>query len=142
MPTKPRFPLRVFYDGSCVVCSTEVERYGRMDREGRLILVDISSPEFDPSELGISLRELMYQMHAIDGAGRVYRNLEAFWAIWQAFPGSSLLGLMGRLITLPLVHPAARLGYRCFAAIRRFLPKRPADCSGGSCGIGRGGAGP
>jgi predicted DCC family thiol-disulfide oxidoreductase YuxK len=137
MPTKPEFPLRVYYDGACILCSSEVERYGRMDRDGCLILVDISIPEFDPAPLGITLDEFMFQMHVIDRSGRVYRNIEAFWAIWQAFPASTLLGLLGKLITLPLVNPVARLCYRCFARIRRYLPKRTDVCSGGTCRIGR-----
>ena len=138
MLTTPGFPLRVFYDGSCSVCATEVEHYGRKDRDGRLILVDISAPGFDAAPFGITLAEFMYKMHVIDQNGRVFRGVEAFWAIWQAFPGSTLLGLCGKLIMLPVVNPLARLGYRMFAAIRGYLPKRRNSCSTGSCRIGRG----
>lgn len=138
MLTKPEFPLRVYYDGSCIVCSSEVEHYGRMDRNERLILVDISSPEFEPAPLGITLDEFMSQMHVIDRTGKVYRNIDAFWAIWQAFPASTFLGLLGMLITLPLVNQGARLCYRGFARIRRYLPKRTVDCSSGSCRIDKG----
>jgi predicted DCC family thiol-disulfide oxidoreductase YuxK len=137
MLTTPKFPLRVFYDGSCSLCASEVERYERKDRDGRLILMDISAPAFDPAPFRISLAEFMYQMHAIDRGGRVFRGVEAFWAIWQAFPSSTLLGLCGILISLPLVNPLARLGYRIFAGIRGYLPKRRRDCSSGSCRIGR-----
>lgn len=137
MPAKPQFPLRIFYDGSCSVCATEIERYGRMDHEGRLTLVDVSDPDFDPESLGITLAELMYQMHAIDRKGTVYRNVEAFWAIWQAFPASTLLGFLGALINLPLIKPMARLCYRGFARIRKYLPKRRDACATGSCRIGR-----
>ena len=107
------------------------------EEAGRLLLVDISAPEFDPTPLGISREELMYQMHAIDADGRTYRNVEAFWAIWQAFPAATGYGLLGRLVTLPLLHPLARLGYRIFARLRRYLPQRERDCSTGSCRIGR-----
>jgi predicted DCC family thiol-disulfide oxidoreductase YuxK len=138
MTISPVFPLQIFYDGSCSVCATEVERYGRKDRDDRLILVDISAPGFDPAPFGITLAEFMYQMHAIDRSGRVFRGVEAFWAIWQAFPNSTLLGLSGKLIKLPLVNPLARLCYRLFAGIRGYLPKRRSDCSSGSCRIGRG----
>jgi len=138
MRTQPDFPLQIFYDGSCSVCAREVERYGRMDREGRLILVDISAPEFNPAPFGIPLAEFMYQMHAIDRSNRVFRGVEAFWAIWQAFPSSTLLGLCGVLISLPLVNPLARLGYRIFAALRGYLPKRSNGCSSDTCRIGRG----
>ena len=137
MPMKPQFPLRVFYDGSCIVCATEVERYGRMDHGLHLILVDISAPEFNPDSLGITLDELMYQMHVIDRVGTVYRNVDAFWAIWQAFPASTLLGFMGTLLTLPVINPIARLCYRGFARIRKYLPKREDACSSGTCRIGK-----
>ena len=134
----PDFPLQVFFDGSCSVCATEVERYGRRDQGVRLILVDISAPGFDPVPFGITLAEFMYQMHVIDQSGRVFRGVEAFWAIWQAFPASTLLGSCGKLIMLPLINPIARLCYRTFAGIRGYLPKRRRDCSSGSCRIGRG----
>ena len=138
MLATPEFPLQVFYDGSCSVCATEIERYRRRDRDVRLILVDISLPGFDPAPFGITLAEFMYQMHAIDRSGRVFRGVEAFWAMWQAFPSSILLGMCGTLISLPLVNPLAGLCYRIFAALRGYLPKRRRDCSGGSCRIGKG----
>jgi len=138
MLTRPDFPLQLFYDGSCSVCAMEVERYGRRDIAGRLVLTDISDPAFDPAPFGITMAEFMYQMHAIDRSGRVFRGVEAFWAIWQAFPSSTLLGLCGTVITLPLINPLARLGYRIFAGLRGYLPKRRRDCSSGACRIGRG----
>lgn len=70
MPITPKFPLRVYYDGSCIVCSTEIEHYSRMDHAGHLILVDVSARGFDPASLGITLDEFMYQMHVIDQGER------------------------------------------------------------------------
>lgn len=137
MPESPQFPLRIYYDGACSICAAEIEYYGRRDRASRLTLVDISAAEFDPAPLGLSRDELMYQMHAIDAAGRIYRNVEAFWAIWQAFPGSTLYGLLGWLVTQPLLTPLTRLGYRLFARFRRYLPRRNRVCPTGSCRIGR-----
>ena len=132
----PVFPLQVFYDGSCQVCAAEVERYVRKDRDGRLIPVDIAAPEFDPAPYGVTLQEFMYQLHGIDQSGRVFRGVEAFWAIWQAFPSSNLLGLCGRMIMLPLVNPVARLCYRVFAGMRGSLPKRGSRCRTDSCRTG------
>jgi predicted DCC family thiol-disulfide oxidoreductase YuxK len=137
MPAPPAFPLKVFYDGSCIVCATAVERYGRRDRAGRLVLVDASLPDFDPAPYGISRAEFMYEMHVIDRNGRVYRGPEAFWAIWQAFPASTFYGFLGLLVTLPGMSTLARLVYRGFARIRRFLPKRKDACPDGSCRIGK-----
>lgn len=137
MKKYPEFPLKIFYDGSCSVCAREVEHYGRKDREGRLILVDISDAAFDPEPFEISREQFMYQLHAIDRTQTVFRGVEAFWAIWQAFPSSTFLGLCGTVITLPLVNPAARLCYRAFARIRGYLPKRHGSCATGSCRVGR-----
>jgi predicted DCC family thiol-disulfide oxidoreductase YuxK len=108
-----------------------------MDREGKLELIDISDPGFDPAQFKISREQFMYQLHAIDRKGDVFRGVDAFWAIWQAFPSSTLLGLCGTLITLPLVNPVARLCYRMFARVRGYLPKRRTSCVTGSCRIGR-----
>jgi predicted DCC family thiol-disulfide oxidoreductase YuxK len=135
MPNAPAFPITAFYDGACVVCATEVEHYRRKDKEGRLTIVDISAADFEPERYGIPLSAFMHEMHVIDRQGRVYRGIEAFWAIWQAFPTSSVYGLMGILINLPLLNPLARLCYKGFARIRRYLPKRHRDCRSAACRI-------
>jgi len=125
----PEFPLTVFYDGSCQVCSTEMFVYMRKDHGGRLEFVDISDPAFDPDAFGISLADFMYLMHAIDRSGRIFRGVDAFLAIWQAFPGDHWFRFLGALADFPLVRPIARLAYRIFARLRRYLPKKKAACS-------------
>jgi predicted DCC family thiol-disulfide oxidoreductase YuxK len=124
MRLEPEFPLKVFYDGSCSACALQIEEYGRKDREGRLVLIDISAPGFNPAMYGLTLAELMHQMHAIDRAGNIYRGTEALWALWQAFPSLTLQRLLGGFIVLPGVSLLARLGYWCFARIRKYLPGR------------------
>lgn len=133
---QPEFPARVFYDGACSVCAAEIEHYRRRDRDGKLIPVDISAPDFDPGEYHLPLTALLYELHVIDRKGDIYRGVEAFWAIWQAFPASPLYGVMGALVTAPLLKPAARLAYRLFARIRPYLPGKP-GCAGGACKVGR-----
>lgn len=137
MLDKPDFPLRVFYDGACPVCAAEIEHYGRRDREKKLVPVDISSSDFAAAAYGIPLADFLYQLHAIDRRGRVYRGVDAFWAIWQAFPASTLYGFLGSLVVLPGVNGLARLCYRGFARIRTVLPKRKSSCATGSCRIGK-----
>jgi len=128
----PEFPLKVFYDGSCHVCSTEMFVYMRKDHGGRLEFVDISDPDFNPQNYGISLDDFTSRMHAIDRSGTVYRGVDAFQAIWRAFPGSSWYKFLGTLTDFPLVSPVARLSYRIFARLRKYLPKKKAACSIGS----------
>jgi predicted DCC family thiol-disulfide oxidoreductase YuxK len=131
---QPEFPVRIFYDGACIVCATEIREYQRQDRDGRLVAMDISAPDFRPDEFQIPLPEFMYELHVIDRNGNIYRGVEAFWAIWQAFPASPLYRLMGALVTAPVLNRVARLLYTGFARIRPFLPKRH-DCENGTCSI-------
>lgn len=134
MPNKPEFPLRVYYDGSCLVCATEIEYYLGKDHGGRLVAVDISSPEFDPVPLQIPLASFMYELHAIDSNQNQYRGVDAFRAIWQAFPASTVYRILCAVITLPVINPIARLFYTGFARIRPYLPKRH-SCSNGTCRV-------
>ena len=136
MPRTPIFPLRVFYDGSCSVCASEIEHYLAQAHGGRLLGVDISAPDFNPEPYQISLDTFMYELHAIDRAGQVYRGVEAFWAIWQTLPAATVYGVMGWIIMLPVVNFVARLFYKGFARIRPSLPKRH-NCTSGTCGIVR-----
>lgn len=133
MSAKPEFPIKVFYDGSCNVCSTKMNTYMGKEHGGRLEFADITAPDFNPDEYDISLADFMYQMHAIDRKGRVYRGVEALRAIWQAFPDSTLYRFLGGLVTVPGISALARVAYRSFAAVRKYLPKRP----GAVCKTGR-----
>jgi predicted DCC family thiol-disulfide oxidoreductase YuxK len=137
MPNAPAFPISVFYDGACIVCSTEIEHYRRKDHANRLILIDISAPDFRPEPFNINLQSFMYELHVIDQRSKVYTGIEAFWAIWQAFPTSTFYGLIGSAINLPGINTLARLFYRGFAGIRKYLPKKNSDCSNGTCRLGK-----
>ncbi|MCM2264680.1 MAG: DUF393 domain-containing protein [Desulfuromonadales bacterium] len=137
----PAFPLRIFYDGACPVCSREIEHYRSQDHQGRIVPVDISAPDFDPLPYGIPMNAFQFELHAIDQRGAVYRGVEAFRAIWQAFPDRMAYRLLAAAIGLPVINSAARLGYRWFARLRPRLPGRKDACAGESCRIGRKGRG-
>jgi predicted DCC family thiol-disulfide oxidoreductase YuxK len=96
----------------------------KKDHGGRLEFIDISATDFNPDEFGIGLTDFMYQMHAIDQAGRVYRGPEAFRAIWQAFPSSAWYGFLAALVNFPGIRILARAAYLTFARTRKYLPKR------------------
>lgn len=130
----PQFPLKVFYDGACIVCATEIEHYLRQDHSDKLVAINISSPDFNPIPYQISLDEFMRELYAIDQDGQIFKGVNSFWAIWQAFPASTIYGLMGRIIQLPVLNRLARIGYWLFARIRPYLPKRH-QCDSGTCSI-------
>lgn len=128
----PVFPLTIFYDGACRVCATQMRHYRQKSHGGRLLFVDISDPGFDPERFGSSRQNFMAQMHVIDGAGVVYRGVDAFPVIWQAFPGFRYR-LLARLIGLPGIRSLARSGYVLFARFRHYLPGRAVACDADTC---------
>ena len=129
---EPRYPLTIYFDGACRVCSAEMEHYRRKEHGGRLLFVDISSPEFRPRKPGPSLADFMARMHVQDAGGRFFTGVEAFQVIWRACP-EPWLHQAARLLNLPGIKQCARLGYALFARYRYLLPKKP--CTDGRCHI-------
>jgi predicted DCC family thiol-disulfide oxidoreductase YuxK len=126
MLESPEFPLQVFYDGGCSVCSTEMKAYRNREYGGRLIFININAPGFDPTPFGITREAFMRELHAIDREGRIYSGVDALRAIWRAYPASTRYMLLGGLIALPGINFISRLLYRLFAMARNHLPKP--DC--------------
>jgi len=123
------YPIKIFYDGSCVVCSTEMEHYREKDLSGNLIFIDITAPDFRPKTYGLEMHgksreELMRRLHVLDSEGQHYTGADGFPPIWRGLPPKSAYLLLAWLIEMPLVNQIAKAGYFIFARLRRFLPKR------------------
>lgn len=83
----PDFPLTIYYDGGCPMCTEEMHALRDYDRHARLRLVDCSPPDFRDDAVaaaGLPVPELMKQIHARDAAGRWYRGVEVFELAYQA----------------------------------------------------------
>jgi predicted DCC family thiol-disulfide oxidoreductase YuxK len=76
----------------------------------------------------------MHELHVIDQDGELYRGVDAFRAIWMAFPESMLYRTMSTMIGMPIVNQISRLLYKGFASIRPYLPERH-ECNSGTCNI-------
>jgi predicted DCC family thiol-disulfide oxidoreductase YuxK len=118
------YPIKIFYDGSCIVCSTEMEHYRQKDAKASLIFIDITAPDFRPETYGKSREELMRKLHVLDAEGRYYKGADGFPPIWRGLPPERTLLALAWLIEKPLVNQIAKACYFIFARLRRFLPKR------------------
>lgn len=127
--------LTVFFDGSCRVCSREIEHYRQRDTDGRLLLVDIADPAFDPSPYDRELKDFMAELHVRDASGRFHTGVDAFARIWEVMPQPEW-HLLAAVIALPGINLLARGGYALFARFRKFLPKAEQQCDDGSCHLG------
>ena len=131
MGQSTRFPLKVYFDGGCAVCSREMSIYRRRESSGRLVFIDISAPEFNAADYGRQPQEFMRELHVRDAAGEFHTGIAAFPRIWSAFPESPLYSLLGHAINLPGIRQGAELSYATFARFRHLLPN--SGCHDGSC---------
>ncbi|MCF6178190.1 MAG: DUF393 domain-containing protein [Geopsychrobacter sp.] len=94
MANSSKFPLQVFYDGSCGVCSREMRVYQRRESAARLKFIDISAPGFIAADHDRSFSEFMQELHVRDAEGQFHTGVAAFARIWSAFPDSPLYSLL------------------------------------------------
>ncbi|MBN1957814.1 MAG: DUF393 domain-containing protein [Desulfuromonadales bacterium] len=129
------FPLKIFYDGSCLVCAAEMNVYRKRNPQNRFQFIDISTAGFSPEVYGKTREEFMAAMHVLDAEGDFITGVDAFMAIWQAYPSRSVYRLLSVLVGLPGINLLSRLGYKVFARYRHLLPKNKNLCQDGSCGL-------
>lgn len=97
------YPLHIYYDRRCPLCTRELHALKRYDTGQQLVLVDCSGPDFDDraaSAAGISAAELMRFIHARDADGNWLKGVQVFEAVYAA------AGLHG--VARMLAHPALR----------------------------------
>jgi len=122
-------PLKVFYDGACVLCHKEIMHYKKQDDWDLLDLIDISAPGFKASDYGLIDEKVKLHMHSIDSNGTVFTGVDTFIEIWRRVPPYTLLIPFFRNKYL---RPGINVSYNIFAKhIRPRLPKR--DCENGAC---------
>lgn len=114
------YPLTIFYDGACGVCSTEIKHY-RSIADQRVNFVNIAAADFDAERYGKGAEEFQKVLHACDADKQFYTGVEAFRRLWEALP-SPFYPLLSVIIGLPGIHISARIGYKIFARYRHLLP--------------------
>lgn len=111
--------LTLYFDGACPFCRAEMQRLRRWDHAGRLAFVDIATPGFDPSELGLSMTDLGREVVSRTAAGQLLAGIDTIWAAYS---------LVGRAwLVWPLRVPGLRTVlawlYRWFARNRYLLSR-------------------
>lgn len=111
------YPLTLYYDGACPVCSLEMDHLRSRDAAARLVFVDIAAPGFDPASLGTTHEALDAALHGRLADGRVLRGVPVLRLAYEAVG----LGLLWRPTTWGPLRPLADAGYRLFARRRRAI---------------------
>lgn len=125
----------VFYDHACPICRAEMLRLKARDRHARLILLDISSDDFDAQVWGIHREDAQAALHVLTPANAWLKGMPAIRHVYAQVGLGWLLAPTG----WPLVSRLADFTYRHFApnrfAVSRWLGLAypPSSCSNASC---------
>jgi len=104
----------VLFDGSCPLCTLEINQYKAITPTGQINWVDVSSPEFIPP-MGQSKEVLMQRFHVIKPNGELISGAAAFVHIWEQLPGWRRLAAVAKL---PGALDVMEFGYEKFLKIR------------------------
>ncbi len=116
--------VTVYFDGLCVLCSTEINHYRKSRGSERISFVDICAPGFDPKAHGLDPKAVHKVMHVRRADGTLATKVDAFITIWSTLPGYWILAKTARL---GLVRFFLNIGYHFFVLVRPYLPRRKAD---------------
>ena len=121
--------LKIFYDGACLVCHTEIEIYRKHDVNNLLEFVDISLPQFEEKNYPVTKRDFNKYFHIQTPNGLFLHGVPAFMEIWKALPKWQKLE---KITNNFLCHFIMDIGYFFFVYLRPYLPKRR-QCGSDSC---------
>lgn len=130
MPSKSL--MTVLYDGQCPICSREIA-WLRNRAADQLRFQDVYADGFDPTPLGVSLNDLLSEIHGISTDGSLIKGIDVFAIIYPAVGLKWLAAPLRWSFTRPLF----KLFYAEFARYRRPLASlwggKP--CQDGPCRI-------
>lgn len=120
--TTPQAELTLLYDGGCPLCLREVTFLRRRDHRGLLQFIDVDAEDYDPDAWGgISYRQAMARIHAIQVDGTVLRDVAVFREAYRLIG----LGWLYAPTTWPLLGSAVDAAYGIWARFRLALTGRP-----------------
>lgn len=100
----------------------------RLDRgRGRLELIDISLPDFNPNALGVTMADVMGTIHGVQPDGSLVRGMQVFRLAYAAVGWGWLLAPTG----WPILKPMFDALYRVFARLRLKMAR--SRCTTATC---------
>ncbi|MCX7123203.1 MAG: DUF393 domain-containing protein [Gammaproteobacteria bacterium] len=118
--------IKVFYDGSCSLCSKEIAYYMKIAPAGRFDWVNLATTPEPFIQLGYELTEGFRLMHVQDDQGNMAIAVDAFAALWHGLGG--FWKTLAIIIKWPVIYSLTKRVYMIFAK-RRFKKSR------GSCPV-------
>jgi len=124
--------FKLLYDGECPICVRETRWLAARSRDGALALEDISKPNFDAAQYGVSRAELMNVLHGVFPDGRMVNRVAAVREAYRAVG----LGWMVAPSEWPVLSWFFDIGYALFARYRvQIGTLLGRGCEQGTCAV-------
>jgi predicted DCC family thiol-disulfide oxidoreductase YuxK len=109
----------IYFDGSCALCSIEIDHYASRVGGDKLGFIDVSRND---ARLGADLTSdtAMRRFHVRRSDGSLVSGARAFVEVWDTLPGWQWAARVARIRG---VLPVLEVGYRAFLPIRPFISK-------------------
>ena len=107
--------LTVFFDGSCPICSKEINFYKMRAGAENLSWVDVSDEEIPIPIQTRSREELMARFHVLSSSGELVSGGAAFAELWASLPAFKIFG---KIFKLPILRYLIDVGYDIFLTLR------------------------
>jgi predicted DCC family thiol-disulfide oxidoreductase YuxK len=104
----------VLFDGSCPLCTAEINQYKRIAPPGQINWVDVSAPDFR-APTGQTKEQLMSRFHVYTPDGELISGAAAFVHVWERLPKWRLVAVIAKF---PGVLDLMEFGYNSFLKIR------------------------
>ena len=107
--------LTVFFDGSCPICSKEINFYKMRAGADELSWVDVSDDKIPIPIQTRSREELMARFHVLSSSGELVSGGAAFAELWASLPAFKIFG---KIFKLPILRYLIDVGYDIFLTLR------------------------
>ena len=117
-PILPKRRLRVFFDGSCPLCSREIKFYRRLAGSNKCDWIDVNSMIAGKIPSKFTREDLLNRFHVEHPTEGFLSGALAFGMLWSEIFGRSWIY---KFVNWPIVTFVAELAYRGFLPLRKIL---------------------
>lgn len=106
--------IKVYYNSACPVCRAGIDGQKDKNTACQVEWADVHADNQAVEEIGEELEYVRERLHLVDEQGVKRMGVDAFIVLWRHSPRERW---KARLLSLPLIHGLAQLGYKAFARL-------------------------